>query len=101
VIAKSSWNPAREIKHPELGNLSVGSPADVAVLRVEKGKFGFADMHGARLDGTQRLACELTVLNGKVVYDLNGLTRERWDKLPKHYKHQGDPRWDGNLGGRH
>jgi len=33
VIAKSTWNPAREIHHDELGNLSVGAPADVAVLR--------------------------------------------------------------------
>jgi len=30
-----------------------------------------------------------------VVYDLNGLTRERWDKLPANYEPQGDPRWDG------
>src|SRR5258705_13973928 len=44
VIRKSTWNPAREIKREELGNLSVGAPADVAVLRVETGKFGYTDM---------------------------------------------------------
>ena len=87
-----------EIKHEELGNLSPGSPADVAALRVENGKFGFVDMYGARLNGTQKLVCELTVRNGKVVYDLNGITREPWDKLPRHYKAQGDPRWDGYAG---
>lgn len=94
VIARSTWNPAKEIQHPELGNLSVGAPADIAVLRLQKGQFGFVDMHGARLDGAQKLICELTVRDGKVVYDLNGLTRERWDKLPADYGPQGDPRWD-------
>ena len=55
VILRSTWNPAKEIQHEELGNLSVGSPADVAVLRLEKGKFGFIDQVGGRLDGTQKL----------------------------------------------
>lgn len=95
VIIKSTWNPAKEIKHPELGNLSVGAPADVAVLRLEHGRFGFVDMNGARLDGAQKLDCELTLRDGKVVYDLNGITSERWDKLPKDYGPQGDPRWSG------
>jgi dihydroorotase len=95
VILRSTWNPAREIQHPELGNLSIGSPADVAVLRLEKGHFGFVDQIGARLDGAQKLQCELTVRDGKVVYDLNGITRERWEKLPPDSRGTGDPRWDG------
>ncbi len=95
VIAKSTWNPAREIKQEQLGNLSVGSPADVAVLRVETGKYGFVDMYGARLPGTRKLTCELTLRDGKVVYDLNGLSKTDWDKLPKDYRSQADPRWDG------
>ena len=81
VILRSTWNPAKEIQHEELGNLSVGAPADVAVLRLETGKFGFVDQSAARLDGTQKLLCELTVRDGKVVYDLNGMTRERWEKI--------------------
>jgi dihydroorotase len=101
VVLRATWNPAKEIKHEELGNLSPGSPADVAVLRLAQGKFGFVDMNGARLDGTQKLICELTIRAGKVVYDLNGITRTTWDKLPPHYKRQGDPRWDGYMGGRH
>jgi dihydroorotase len=95
VILRSTWHPAREIQHPELGNLSIGSPADVAVLRLESGHFGFVDQIGARLDGTKKLLCELTVRDGKVVYDLNGVTRERWDKLPPNARGTGDPRWDG------
>ena len=94
VIRKSTWNPAREIHREELGNLSVGSPADVAVLRLDTGKFGFTDMYGARLQGKQKLACELTLRDGKVVYDTNGITRPDWDKLPKNYTNTGDSRWD-------
>ena len=95
VIVKSTWNPAKEIQKTDLGNLSPGAIADVAVLRLEKGKFGFVDMNGARMDANQKLICELTILNGKVVYDLNGITRDAWDKLPKNYGPQGDPRWNG------
>jgi dihydroorotase len=99
VILRSTWNPAKEIQHEELGNLSAGATADVAVLRLEKGDFGFVDMYGARLKGNRKLLCELTVKDGKVVYDLNGITREDWDKLPPNYARQGDPRWDGFASG--
>ena len=94
VIRWSTWNPAREIHHEELGNLSVGSPADVAVLSLEKGHFGFTDMYGARMNGTQRFECQLTIRNGKIVYDLNGLSRPDWKTLPKGYLEIGDPQWD-------
>jgi dihydroorotase len=94
VILRSTWNPAREIKQEELGHLSPGAVADIAVFRLEKGDFGFVDMYGARLRGTQKLTCELTLREGKVVYDLNGITRPDWDKLPKDYRQAGDLRWD-------
>jgi dihydroorotase len=94
VILRSTWNPAHEIQREELGNLSVGAPADVAVLRLENGDFGYTDMYGARLRGTKRLVCELTLRNGRVVHDLNGITRPDWDKLPKNYTRTGDSRWD-------
>jgi dihydroorotase len=98
VIYRSTWNPARIIHREQIGHLSVGAIADIAVLRIEKGQFGFVDSYGARMDGVQRLACELTVASGRVVYDLNGITRERWDKLGK-YQPQGEPYWDGTRGG--
>jgi dihydroorotase len=94
VIVRSTWNPARQIQHEELGNLSVGSPADVAVLRLEKGRFGFLDQHGAKLVGNQKLTCEMTVRDGKVIYDLNGLARPEVSTLPADYGPTGDPRWD-------
>ena len=95
VIARSTWNPAREIRQDGLGHLSVGAGADVAVLRLERGRFGLVDMYGARMDATERLTCELTVREGKVVYDLNGLSRPDWKSLPAGYGPTGDARWDG------
>ncbi|HET9320039.1 MAG TPA: amidohydrolase/deacetylase family metallohydrolase [Bryobacteraceae bacterium] len=98
VIGRSTWNPAREIHQEQYGNLSVGSVADVAVLRLEHGDFGFVDVNGARMRGNQKLICELTVRDGKVVWDLNGITREDWDKLGPRYGAQGDVKWDGTIG---
>ena len=52
VIAMSTWNPAKEIKQDAIiGHLSPGADADIAVFKLEKGKFGFADMYGARMAG--------------------------------------------------
>ena len=94
VVAANTWKAARAIKQEQLGHLSVGAVADIAVLRVEKGRFGFADQFGARLTGTERLRCELTLRDGKVVYDLNDMTGVDWDTLPADSRGVGDPRWD-------
>ncbi len=94
VMQRSTWNPAKEIRHEELGHLTPGAGADIGVFRVEKGHFGFVDMYGARMKGTQKLACELTLRDGKVVYDLNGISRPDWTTLPRDYKQTGDRRWD-------
>jgi dihydroorotase len=85
VIAKSTWAPAKAIKHESLGHLSAGAVADVAVLRVEKGTFGFIDQNGARRSGTQKLTAEMTVKDGKIVYDLNGLASPEWSTAPSNY----------------
>jgi dihydroorotase len=94
VVLRATWNAARAMRREDLGHLSVGGAADVAVLRLDKGDFGFVDSFGARQRGDRRLVCELTVRDGKVVYDLNGLSRPDWRTLPRDYKSTGDPRWD-------
>jgi dihydroorotase len=96
VVRRSTSNPAREIGQDGLGYLSVGAVADIAVLRLENGDYGFVDSFGARMRGKQRLACELTLRDGKVVYDLNGIARPDWDTLPRDYKSTDDPRWSGD-----
>ena len=82
VFEEMTAAPAHEIRHDELGNLSVGAPADVAVFSVERGRFGFVDMYNRRKEGDRKLICQLTVRAGRVVYDLNGITSDPWDSLP-------------------
>jgi dihydroorotase len=94
VILRSTWNPAREIHQEQLGHLSVGAAADVAVLRLEQGEFGFLDMYGARLPGTRKISCEMTLRDGRIVYELNGIARPNWDTLPKGYRATGNSRWE-------
>ena len=74
VIRAATWAPAQAIKREALGHLSVGAPADVAVLTLREGNFGFYDKTGYKVPGTRKFECELTVRAGKVVYDLNGIT---------------------------
>ncbi|MGI9551813.1 MAG: amidohydrolase family protein, partial [Aurantibacter sp.] len=80
VILRSTWNPAQFIKRTELGHLTVGAEADLAVLDVLEGDFGFVDdnRRAARMDGTQKLEAELTVKGGQVMWDLNGISRPHW-----------------------
>ena len=82
VVRASTWNPAVEINRPELGNLSVGAEADVAVLRLDQGQFGFLDSAGARREGTQRLSPEMTLRKGVVMWDLNGRAAKDWKSFP-------------------
>jgi dihydroorotase len=78
VVRMSTWAPAQEIKRPQLGNLDVGAPADVAVLRLEKGQFAMLDSPGAKMPATQRIVAEMTLREGRVAWDLNGLASEDW-----------------------
>ena len=79
VIVRTTVNPANAIKRPELGNLSVGAEADVTVLNLRKGDFGFLDIRKTKLKGTQKLEAELTVRAGKIVWDLNGISAPAWE----------------------
>ena len=83
VVAMSTWRPARQIHHEELGHLSVGAVADVAVLRLERGEFGFVDSAGLRFKGNRKLIAEMTVRDGAVVWDLNGMSSLDWDRATR------------------
>ncbi len=73
VISRSTWGPAKAIKHEELGHLSEGAIADIAILSIREGKFGFKDIANNRQDGTKKLECEMTIKGGRIVYDLNAI----------------------------
>ncbi len=76
VISRATWAPAQVIDRPELGHLSLGTEADVAVFGLREGEFGFLDIRGERLQGNRKLETELTIRAGKVVWDLNGRAGE-------------------------
>jgi len=73
VVKASTWNPATEIKRQDLGHLSLGAEADVAILNVRSGKFGMFDYKGYKIETDKKLECEMTIKGGKIVYDLNGI----------------------------
>ncbi|MBI3697465.1 MAG: amidohydrolase/deacetylase family metallohydrolase [Acidobacteria bacterium] len=85
VIRRSTLEPALQIKRPDLGHLTAGAGADVAVLRLMTGQFGYLDVRNARHTGNQKIICELTIRDGKVVWDLNGRAGEDWQKLGPKY----------------
>jgi dihydroorotase len=78
VIRMSTFNPAKQIKRPQLGNLDAGAEADIAVLRLDRGKFGLLDSAGARHPGDRLLTNEITIRKGEVVWDLNGRAAPDW-----------------------
>jgi dihydroorotase len=78
VIQRATWNAAKAIKHDELGNLSEGSVADVALFRIRDGKFGYVDAGGNVIEGNRKLEDEMTISKGKIVWDLNGLSAQKF-----------------------
>ncbi len=80
VVLHATWAPAKAIKREDLGNLSEGAPADIAVWSIRKGKFGFVDAGGNRIEGQEKLEAELTLREGKIVWDLNGLSAKKFQE---------------------
>ena len=80
VIAATTWNSAKIIKREDLGHLSLGAVADITILNLREGNFGFIDTQGKKMSGTKKLECELTIREGRVVYDLNGIAAPIWHK---------------------
>ena len=74
VVKASTWAAAKAINHEELGHLSVGAIADVTVLNLREGKFGFYDVARFKKEGKNLLECEMTIKDGRIVYDLNALS---------------------------
>ena len=85
VIYRSTVTPANEIGHPELGNLSVGAEADVAVFKMQSGDFGFMDCGRAKIRGDKKLECMLTLRAGEIVFDPNALSVPEWQHAPASY----------------
>ena len=85
IIQRATVNPAREIRRPELGTLSVGKEADIAVLEQLHGSFGYIDCGFARMDGKTKLVARMTVRGGRILYDPSGLSMVEWEKARPQY----------------
>jgi len=85
IIRRSTVNPAREIRRPELGTLSVGKEADIAVLEQLNGSFGYIDCGFARMDGKVKLVARMTMRAGRILYDPSGLSMAEWEKARPQY----------------
>jgi dihydroorotase len=81
VIRANTAKAAEVIRKPELGHLGAGAEADIAVLNLRRGTFGFIDTGGGKATGDQKLECELTVKGGQVVWDLNGISHPLWSDM--------------------
>lgn len=79
VISRATWIPAKVIKRPDLGHLSVGAEADIAVLNLREGDFGYIDVRRKKMNAHQKLEAELTIRAGRVKWDLNGISMEKFE----------------------
>jgi dihydroorotase len=85
IIRRSTVNPAAEIHRPELGTLTVGKDADIAVLEFSKGHFSYIDCGVARFDGNAKLEARMTIRAGRILYDPSGLSMVEWEKARPQY----------------
>lgn len=79
IINSATWKPANSLKRLDLGHLSEGAEADVAVLNIRRGEFGFVDAGNNKIEGNQKFEAELTIRAGEIVWDLNGLSATPWE----------------------
>jgi dihydroorotase len=67
VIEKATFSAAKAIqREDQLGNLKVGTVADVAVFDVLEGQFEYFDSHRTKFIGDKKLKTELTIRAGKI-----------------------------------
>jgi dihydroorotase len=79
AVLRSTVTPAKAIsKFPEIGTLGEGRIADLAVVRMEHGVFAFKDAWGMKRMGTRRMRAVMTIRDGEIVFDEDGLAFPVW-----------------------
>jgi dihydroorotase len=68
IVRAVTETPARLLKRPDLGDLSVGSTGDVTVMRLEEGRFTFTDVMDQKLQANTRFALDSMVVGGRLWY---------------------------------
>ena len=86
VIERATINPAKAIGLSDLGTLTLGGPADIALFRLESGDYVFHDVAMEARPGTQRLVSTQTLLAGKELPRLPERDLQVWAELPAHQR---------------
>jgi dihydroorotase len=77
VINTATWSSASAIKRTDIGHIGAGAEADIAIISIRKGNFGFSDTKNNVIKGDRRLEAEMTIKGGRVVWDMNGLSAKK------------------------
>jgi dihydroorotase len=85
LIRRSTVNPAHEIHREELGTLSAGKEADIAVLEELHGNFAYIDCGLAKMRADVQVVARMTIRAGRIVYDPSGLSMIEWEKARPQY----------------
>jgi dihydroorotase len=67
VIARATYRPARAMGRPDLGTLSAGVMADIALFRVEEGDYTFYDIAMVARRATRTLRNMATYVGGSLL----------------------------------
>ena len=86
VIERATARPAAAMRRPDLGTLTPGSPADLALFRIEEGEFTFHDVAMTARTGTARLVNTLTLIDGAPLARLPERPLAPWADLPEHQR---------------
>ena len=78
VIERTTVNPAKAIRRSDLGTLDEGSTADIAILKIEEGKFAFLDSGRGKLTAKKNIRCMMTVRKGEIIWDAEGISMPEW-----------------------
>ena len=66
IIQACTLHASLAINRPEIGNLKIGSIANVSVLKIKQGNFNFFDVTNEKLIGNEKIIVKGVVLNGKL-----------------------------------
>jgi dihydroorotase len=83
VVERATTKPAAAMRRPDLGTLAVGSPADIAVFRLETGDVTFQDIHMNERRGDRLLVNTLTMVEGEALPVVEEPPLQPWAVLPE------------------
>jgi dihydroorotase len=89
VIDRATRRPALALRRPDLGTLAPGSPADLALFRLEHGAFVFHDVAMQPRQGDRRLVSTATYVAGALLPRREERPLHVWALRPAHQQQAG------------